>query len=977
MRPRTLIAALLLLLAGLAAAAALLPARIDWQARRAEVEEAASGLLGRPVKLNQAFALRLLPAPSLSAGGLSVADIGDGFAVEAAEVRVALRFWPLLAGRVVATDIVLVSPRVRLGGISPPDFPARLAPAWIAQARVRIEDGRLLVAGYELRGIAAAISGAGPGGPFALDGEAMAGNRRLRVAARLSRADAVGTAPVELTLATLGAPRAEFEAIGLLDLPTLTFAGRARAGTEDLSQLLPAPALPAAAELGQLVASPAGVVVEDLRLVLGAAGMAGAAAAGEPGVRATASGAATLRPAPARLELILAVPVFDLDPWLEPLAGAVGAELLPVTLDLSAAAAGLRGGSLRELRVQARLADGQAAIDRAAALLPGAASVSLSGAARRAEGGVRFEGLATLEAEELRAGLAWLGWPTDWAAPGRLRAARGSAQVTLEAGLLQLAALDATVDGVRMAGGLVLNTQASRASFGAGLTVEQVEPEAWLAPGLRDLSALAERLAAFDANLRLETPLLRLAGIDARGLSLDATLEQGRLTVRRLAANDLAGARAVLAGAATLGAAPRLAELRVQLETDEAAGLRALPGLPAALAGALAGPGLLRLSGQAAGEALGIEAEAELAGARAEARGSLDLAQPRFAGTLALRHPGARRLLAALALPDLADWVGDGSLSLLGQADLSPARLALSGFELVAGTVRGSGEIALVPGDAPALSGRLAFEAIELPLPAREGGTLARAQPGAARAELELAVRRLGIGRTAVQGMEASLRLADRRLVLTRLSGQLAGGQLELAGAVDFTGAQPVAEATVALAGATIAGPLSGAALDLAAGQAELSLRLAARGFGPAALLATLSGEGQVAVRQGVLSGFDVGAAAQALREPRGQADALAALRAALGGGASAFDRLEGPVRVEAGGVLADALTLAGEAGTARLSGTLDLVHATLDVTARLQPAGAEALPEVGLRLSGPAASPRRVIDAAAAARWLAEQPGR
>lgn len=971
MRPRTLLALVLLPVALLGAAALLLPARIDWQARRAEIEEAAGGVLGRPVKLNEAFALRLLPAPSLSARGLSVPDIGDGFAVEAAEVRVALRFWPLLAGRVVATDIVLVAPRVRLAGISPPDFPARLAPGWIAQARVRIEDGTLLLAGYELRGIAAAISGEGPGGPFALDGEAMAGNRRLRVAARLARADAVGTAPFELTAATLGGPRAELEAVGLIDLPSLTFAGRARATAEDLSALLPAPALPAQVELGQVTASPAGIVVEDLRLSLGAASGADAPP------RATASGAAMLRPAPARLELILVFPLLDLDPWLDPLGAAIGEEALPVLLDLTAAAASLRGGAVRDLRIQARLADGQAAIDQAAALLPGAASVTLSGAARRADGAVRFEGLATLEAEELRAGLAWLGWPTDWAAPGRLRAARGSAQVTLGAGLLQLAALDATVDGVRMAGGLVLNTQAPRASFGAGLTVEQVEPELWLAPALRTPAALAERLAAFDANLRLETPLLRMAGIEARGASLDATLEQGRLSVRRVAVADLAGARAVLAGAVALAPAPRLAELRLQLETDEAAGLVRLLEPPAGLAGLFAGPGVLRLSGQAAGDALGIEAEAELAGARAELRGSLDLGQPRLTGTLALRHPGARRLLAALAQPWLAEWVGDGSLSLLGQADLAPARMALSGFELVAGTVRGGGEVALVPGPVPAFSGRLAFEALDLPLPGRDAGPWPLAALRDARAELDLAVRRLGLGRTAVQGMEASLRLADQRLVLTRLSGQLAGGQLELAGALDLAGALPVAEATIAVSGATIAGPLSGAALDVAAGQAELRLRLAARGFGPAALLATLSGEGALAVRQGVLSGFDAAAATAALREPRSQPDALAALRAALAGGATAFDRLDGTLRIEAGSLQAEALTLAAEPGTARLSGTLDLVHETLDVAALLQPAGAEALPELGLRLSGPANAPRRVFDTAAAAAWLAERPPR
>lgn len=202
---------------------------------------------------------------------------------------------------------------------------------------------------------------------------------------------------------------------------------------------------------------------------------------------------------------MLAFGLLDLDPWLGPAAGAVGTGGLPVGLELSAASGTLRGAAVRDLRVQARLEDGQVAINQLTAQLPGAATIGLSGAAQRVDNALRFEGLASLDAADLRAMLDWLGWPTDWAAPGRLRAAKASAQLTLGAGLLQLAGLDAVLDGVRLAGGLVLNTAAARPSFGAGLTVERVEPNSWLAPELAEPQALAARLAGIDADLRLET----------------------------------------------------------------------------------------------------------------------------------------------------------------------------------------------------------------------------------------------------------------------------------------------------------------------------------------------------------------------------------------------------------------------------------------------------------------------------------------
>ncbi len=963
---RILLALAVLLVVAVAAAAWIVPSRINWQERRAEVEAAASEVLDRPVRIEGKFAFRLLPRTRVSAINLVVEDSGDGFSARAQEVRLALKFWPLLTGRVVATEVVLVRPAITLRGLAPPVMPAQLAPPWIAQARVRIEDGTLQMGAMAVRGIDARLSGEGPGGPFALEGEATALGRRLRIAAALGRAGFDGTAPVEASLVATTSPATELRAVGLLALPTLTFAGRVTATTADLSSLMPAPAMPARAE-ATLTAAPDGLAADEVALDL--AGVTGA-------------GAISVVLAPARIDLALAFPRLDLDAWRAPLLALVGTGGVPISLEITAEAATFRGATLRGVHLAGRLADGQAAIDRFAALLPGNTQLAMSGAASRAEAAPRFEGVAQIDTSDLRGTLAWLGIATDWVAPPNLRQARGSAQVTLAQGLVQIGALDGTLDGVRLAGGLVAQTAGARPAFGVGLTLERFEPAAWLAEAARAPDALAASLRGFDANVRLETPLLVLRGpggreISARDASLDATLEAGRLVVRRLASGDALGARVTSAFTLAMVAPVRVQELRLEVDASDTAVLAAL--LPEGMARRpFQGPGLLRLAGQAADQALAIELEAELAGARVEARGQLDIAQPRFTGSTTLRHPGARRGLNQLGWSELAGWIGDGSLSVRAQLDAQPVRLALGAFELVAGAVRAEGELALAlpPAAPPALSGRVALETIAVPLPAADSTAVLGFDLFAGwSAELGLRARRLLLGSLVLDQPEAKLTIADGTARLSDASAMLAGGRIEARLELALAGAQPVLSGAVDIAGATITGPVSGAALDVVAGRLDLAGTWTARGFAPAALVATLAGEGEAQLQQGVLAGFDLAAATAALQGAGRAQDALARLRAALAGGATAFERLEGRFRLEAGALGFESATLAAESGAATLSGTLDLGARALDVRAMLEPVGAEALPQVGLRLTGPAGAPRRGVDTAEAARWLNARP--
>jgi hypothetical protein len=122
-----------------------------------------------------------------------------------------------------------------------------------------------------------------------------------------------------------------------------------------------------------------------------------------------------------------------------------------------------------------------------------------------------------------------------------------------------------------------------------------------------------------------------------------------------------------------------------------------------------------------------------------------------------------------------------------------------------------------------------------------------------------------------------------------------------------------------------------------------------------------------------VLIGLDLAAVQAAAALPELSATE-AALRDALGGGASAFERLEVVGPLAEGRLRLETARLASErgGGATTATGEIDLARGTLDLRLLARPV-AEA-PEIGLRLTGPATAPRRLPELAPFLRWKAER---
>lgn len=948
-RASLVLAGLLLVLAG---ALWIVPRLLDWESWRPQLAELATARLGRTVHLDGPITLVLLPQPRVEAEAVSVGAAEDGISITARSMRLRLDLGALLAGRLEPRELVLVGGDIALPW-PPVALPGFRAPPWLGPLDARLEDSRLRIGGLQAEAVNARLLTGGATEAVVAEGSLAWRGYAARFSVQLGRAGFDGVAPLDLTLSGVGST---LSARGALAAEG-GFEGRMEAGGNDLAALLPAPSGPWRAT-GRLTAAADLIAAGDLAFDLN----------GQP-----ARGAATFRLAPdARLDIALAAGRLDLDAWVAALRQSRGYALpqaVPVSIDLSAEATGFAGLPLRRLRGAFFLEGERLSLSDVSAVLPGETSLEVAGATA----GARMELAVHFTAKTLRETLAALGLPLAGTDPSRLRSAEGRFKLALEGGEVAVSDLAATLDGARVTGNGVWR-QGPRPVFGLGLAIDRLDLNGLLPP-LPDAATLHARLAGFDLNLRLAAEKVVWRELAAERATLDAAVENGRATLRRLALRT-GELDATASGAVQLGAPLRFSDANLELS---GAGAALLPLLPddwwGGLAPMLAQPLALRLSGSGAPEALALRGEGDLGSLRAEASATLDTVHSRGSGTLTLRHPGAPRLLAPLLGPEAVAWLGPGSFSVIAALSGQGRTVTAEHLDLVAGAFRGRGQMTLALDAArPKLTGRFAADVLPLPvLPLRGTEPLGLDRLGAFEADLALEAARVeAAGGRVLENAAAALKLAGGTLRLDGAQARLGGGTLKGALTVEGAASPPRLALEAALADAIISGPLLDLPLDLGAGRVEGTARLAAEGHSMAAILSTLTGQAAVTVRDGVLVGFDLAA----LQSAGGIAElrpAEAALRQALAGGATAFERLEGRARLEGGRAVLEEMRLVTEGGgVAVASGAIDLGRGALELRLAARPVADSA--EVGLRLTGPAGAPRRLPELAGFLRWRAER---
>ena len=963
-RGRAALAGVVGLLAVLLVAVWFGPGWLDWNRYRGSIAALLSDGLGRPVLIGGAITLRLLPQPTLTAAGLSVDDVGDGgvLRADAAELRVALG--PLLAGHVVARELVLQGADLTLPWPPGPGTLAQRPPAWLSGLQARMEGSAIRVGGIAMTGISARVETDAETGTLTAAGvgrvDRDGASQGWRFSVRLARPGRDGSAPIEASIDGQDRLRDTGLAFSGQVAGDGALAGRVNGRGPNLSLLLPAPALAWRAD-GRLSASGGLVVADELAMELD-----GAPARGAVSVRI---GNASHGEGP-RLDMAIAAGRLDLDAWA-PVLTRPPVLGLPTGIDLSADSATLAGGILRQLRGAFDLDTDGVTIRDLSARLPGDARLSVNG--RMGRGGA-FDGTTQLTAPDLATTLRWV---------GRMMPA-GVGVPDLPGGVLQTAALG---------GALHIGTDAvSLTQLRGSLDSAGVTGTATWRPGPRPTLAVAfdfDRLTLdpwllmppplplgqdLDVQISAATALWR--GTPVMGFVADARWTAERLTLRRLE-GTIAGLRAQASGTALGGGAEpvHLQDGRVELATDDVAASKPVLLDLASAYGISIPPGLLTgpLSAtlQASGPPRALHAKLNVT------VGDLGIeAQPVFdpaggwAGPVTLHHPGARRLFRMIGLD--ADWLGEGSASVVAQgvswrrADAGP-QTTIDSAEIVAGALRGRGSLGW---DGAALTGQVAFDTLPVPeAAALDGWPVRRLQgwggnltvtAGAILLDQAVVLRDAGAG----------LSLRDGVLTVQNGTAQWRGAAATLAGTVDASSTPARLAGRAEVSGLRI--EPGDAPITVTAGTLAGSLQAEATGQSVPSLLATLSGQGQAMVQDGVVRGFGLAALTDGLALPDPEA-ARGAVRDALLSGATPFDTLMLGVALRGGlGTLDGSLSV--PAGTARLTGTIDVPAGLLDARIAVQPASAVPL-SVDLRLLGPVGAPRRSPDLTGLSRWLAERP--
>ncbi len=971
-----------LLLAALLAAVWFLPPLLQWDRYRDSIATLASERLGREVRIAGPVSLTLLPEPVLTAAGVSLIAAGDGIAIRADQLRLRVSLTALAAGKIDAEELVLRGAEVQVPWPLRPIQIAAAAPDWFAAASVRIEDARLVIGDVTFTGIQAALATDAWTGSYVAAGMLQFSARPWHFTVRLTRAGSDGSAGLDVSLDGRGPVQGIGARLSGQIRGDGTFGGQVTGRGPDLSQLLPAPAVPFSAA-GRVSVADGVATADELVGDIGGAPVKGTVA---------------LRVSPAlRLDLALAASRLDLDTWL-PAVLRGGTVPFPTRIDVSAEAAQLSGGTLRRLRGAFDVSGSAIAVRELRAELPGAATLGATGQVQRrdAGGAARFEGDLALSAPALRTTLAWLSSagvvPAELPPEGVLRTGEVTAHAVLEPGGVSLTGLEGRIDATRLSGSLGFHA-GGRPALAAVLQMDRLDLDPWLPAPWPSLAAVPSRLARLDADVRLDAQQVVLLGGPFGPVSLDAAVDGGRVRLRRL---DLASdaVRATASGA--LGEGGRIAEGRLDIQAPSASALAELLPAQAALApfGAVrditrAWRGLAVVSVQAAGppDALGLAVTAELGDLRLETKPLVDLVARRAVGVLTLRHPGAPRLAESLGLRGAPSWLGDGSLGLVAQLFVQlpgerPGRVAAGSFDLTAGGLRARGALTLdgigAPPLAPLLTGRFVAETLPLPLPyLRSPDPLPFGGLAGWRAQVKLEAAQVLAGASPVlQQAVATLALADGKLRIDGLSARLAEGALTGSASVDVTAGSPALALDMQLAGVGLTEKLFDQPVDIASGRLDASLSVTASGYSPAALLSTLAGEARLGVSDGTLAGVSLGSIGGSIGGD-GVAGTLpdAVVRAALAGGSTPFTRMDLVLRARHGVLEVTDGRMTGPSGTATLAGSLDLAGNAAELRLGLLPAVADP-PEIVLLLVGPLDALRRVPELGAVPRWRARHVG-
>jgi large subunit ribosomal protein L24 len=232
----------------------------------------------------------------------------------------------------------------------------------------------------------------------------------------------------------------------------------------------------------------------------------------------------------------------------------------------------------------------------------------------------------------------------------------------------------------------------------------------------------------------------------------------------------------------------------------------------------------------------------------------------------------------------------------------------------------------------------------------------------------------------AARDVRGVLRIGESQLALQVIDGNVAGGRM--VGELVFLrqGEGLIARSRVRLTGANAAEMLPGE--GLVSGKLAFDVSAEGTGMSVGALIGSLDGGGNFTLENGRLARLDPAAFEAVIRAvdrglPIDATSVRDKIESALASGGFVITRVGGPIVINAGQARLSNTIVRAPGADLTIGGSVDLTEGTLEARLLLFGTGGagsplEARPEIAIALRGPVNAPKRTIDAAALANWLA-----
>lgn len=700
----------------------------------------------------------------------------------------------------------------------------------------------------------------------------------------------------------------------------------------------------------------------------------------------------------------------------EPADFALPAHIL-MTMDVSIDALTYRGAAARQAHLVAELSGGVVEFHQVAVQLPGATDVVATGKLQSVAGRAQFDGNGELASDDFRTLLGWFDMDVSKLPPGRLNNVALMSRVKLTREFLTLNDLDLRFDNSRLSGAVVTALH-ERPALGANLVIDRIALDTYLpsefaparsapdpaAPSVISLTILTQ----FDANLRLSLGQLDKGEVVARNMTLEGNLVDGVLTIDALSIADLAGGDLGLRGRLDgFDGRPRL-KLEFDVKAQQPGDLLRLAGTVLPLPESALAP--FSAQGSISGDdtAYRIDGTVNAAALSFSIEGDVSLpptGAPRFAFDVGLQHPDyidLFRLLHAGFAPEQAAPARAVNLS-VHVASEGRGDYALSAISGAFGPLALDGDVSLsFDGARPRIDAQLLAGDMDtrhfLAPPPPAASSSAKPSPAANTerwSSLPIALEELRLfdgsvtisgkslhhGNWSVDEPSIEFSVANGGIDLKRLEGYMMRGEFALQGRLAPQGEDnPDWELryNLTVAGAELGQGLFDARnIDLSGGRLDLAMEGRATGASEAALVASLTGKGTLAVENTQLKGFDLARlnARFALTENPGELVRL--IQSTMSAGATRVAKLDGDFTLTDGVVAFDDLRLKAAGGDVRVLFAADLAKWRLDATAEIRLAAQPRAPRIDMQMEGALDAPKREFDSYALQVYLLDEKAR